>query len=211
MNSSCIPTLRRYCAALKDSEAKIRVLDAVRFILENEGKQLYAAGELNEALVKFAEAEGAPDPASSAKERTTEARKKVLELLADPKSPNLDTGGPSLSSIVALGPWAMPALIELLGDRDRHGPSTRAAHLLSEMRDDAIPGLICALTKGSDLGRANACNLLGEILVGDNGDEYPRVLTLLKSLATTASNSQQVRTAAREALKRITVGNPDDK
>src|SRR5258708_1851065 len=82
-----LPAITEAMVGVSDPEVKARLETAFRLITGDQAQSLYKEGNLNEALLKFAEANGAEHPAAYVAERVGRTKLEILKLVPDPSTP----------------------------------------------------------------------------------------------------------------------------
>jgi len=202
LKASWVPFLRKAQAAGKSQETKARLSQIVSQLLIEEGNSLYAEGHLPEALAKLAEGANAENPKDYVEKKIKQARDHLKEAMPPGKECAYDLVA---SEMKLYGLWAMPPLIELLGNQGAE-QETPSAFVLQKMGSDAIPALCWAMGSKNPRLRENAANVLGSI----RQNSKLAVESLLRAYRN-PDEIDAVRNRARDSLIRITGAEPAEK
>lgn len=194
--SSSVSHLRRALQNQSDPEVKARLAEIVRQLVLKEAKSLYDDAELDKALLKFAEVEGASDPAKFVKERQVDVRRQVQEIAAKFGERNREIVREVRKN--SYGPWLMPVLLEALGQHlvDRKLP---APDILEAMGQEAVPHLCKALRSSNKLLQAGACATLDSM----GARSYPKLPEALKFVLDDPEASPATKSLAEKMLLSI--------
>lgn len=121
---------------------------------------------------------------------------KIRRLVSEMKKAYLAISGrmATESLVDELGPDAVPALIDLLGDQNPTARGLSASYLAALKRGEAVPEIISLLDDEDDFSRNSAISALREI--GDS-----RAIEPLKGLL--SHENEYTRRAAAEAIKQV--------
>lgn len=180
-----LTAIRERLRATADSESRVRLREIVKHILTKEGDRLFSAGEMQPALARYAEAEGASDGRAYTKERLEKTRREIRSWWPDGVRMDPDYAALARRVKASYGPWGMAALLEelsLAGDMTL----IHIIDLMEEMGKEAVPFLTKAIQCSNDNLRANACAVLHRMTV--RGKEMHVTEALLGAIQSLAMN-----------------------
>ena len=194
-------TLKRLTKDEKDPEVTIRVQTVLHHFAKIEGDHLWTQGQVNAALLKYAEASGSSKPREYVTALLEETKKSILRIYPVPSNPTQFDEKRRASRVVKKhGRWALPFLLGILDGSERYPHVAVGAIIAALEASDTVPPLCQALKSKNRQFQTEAC----EILAGMGADvcfKYPRVVTAMKALLEDAGALEQAKDAARRLLK----------
>jgi hypothetical protein len=182
-----VASIRSRLESVQDSEIRARLKDIVKHILTKEGDSLFGTGDLDRALARYAEAEGASDIHTYIRERLNRIRVELGSWW--PTNVHVESDYAALAKRVTrtYGPWGMSVLLQELG-APVGSSSIPAIHLMPEMGNEAVPFLIRAIGSTEPDLRTNACWVLHEMTA--RGRDIVVTDALMDALKALQSNEQ---------------------
>jgi hypothetical protein len=206
---TAVPSVKDALAKARDPEVKARLEELFRRFAWDEAQALYKEGRLDAALLKFAEAEGALDPAAYVADRVARTKQDILGYMPDPSIPG---GVCAKRSAVAdtilrkgYGPWMMPVLLEALG-LSVVETEIPADLVLKTLAEEATPFLCQALQSSNKRLAYRALS----IFHWQSGSKDQRVQAALRTILTDPELSEDARYMARWTYRWSTGVFPDE-
>ena len=190
--------LRKIRSSVSDRESLDRLSEVIRHLVRKEGEALYQDGRLKEALLKLAEAEGAADAPAEVQRRIKSAREFLLGCFESTQGERNLLPQEKLKELNKThGRFALPALIEFLGDGVHN--SNAFNYIKYGLGPDSIPAL-CGYLKGPDGPSSQA---ICALLVYLGGGE--QAVKTLRSVMEDGNRRKEVREQARTSLMQLRV------